>query len=601
MLKNVLIFYSFTSIICACRLWYVIPLNNQNMFHNELDLQIFQGESEYFQLLGNDFESWSLFFYDQNHQMNDVYRSGISASSDSNYQSFINNVINYDGNLEFFGGHLRSPSSGAYDIINPHPFFFNTDNKTYSLIHNGTISKSILLSLITENGSDSTWIINNPPNTYNDQFWYHDSGWANVVDSELLLLWIMKNIASNENTDLENIIFSIQELEVATPNAEKNFILSDGEYAYAYRSENDDNPDLYFSDTTSFFFQDSLYKPNHIAIMSQIPVNTIAEELNWISFDNESLMTINSKGDYFIIKDFVNHAPEFEISSVKDTVWILDGYSLSFFASDFDDDSLSYQLLNNPDWVYLVDQVLFAEPEELGQFNFQVLVNDGELEDLLYVTLEIVDYRAIITSLEDVPNDDGGWIYIKFLKSFYDGENFRNNEFYHIERFSNDNWISVGSSAAYGADSYTVQVMTEVDSSNDDLGLSYFRVLSSMDEGLWVSEVDSGYSINNNILEVENDEQIPNQYSLFQNYPNPFNPKTLIKYILPEISHINIKVIDLHGNLIKTLVNKIQSPGYKAIYWDGTNHRDRKVSSGVYLYILETENFYEKKKMILLK
>jgi len=62
MLKNVLIFYSFTSIICACRLWYVIPLNNQNMFHNELDLQIFQGESEYFQLLGNDFESWSLFF-----------------------------------------------------------------------------------------------------------------------------------------------------------------------------------------------------------------------------------------------------------------------------------------------------------------------------------------------------------------------------------------------------------------------------------------------------------------------------------------------------------------------------------------------------------
>ena len=76
---------------------------------------------------------------------------------------------------------------GAIDILNPHPFLFDYNNKTYSLMHNGTIDKTILVTLLTNNNSDSTWINNNPPNTYSNYNWSSDSGWVNVIDSELLL------------------------------------------------------------------------------------------------------------------------------------------------------------------------------------------------------------------------------------------------------------------------------------------------------------------------------------------------------------------------------------------------------------------------------
>ena len=59
-------------------------------------------------------------------------------------------------------------------------------------MHNGTLSKTILVRLLTEGYTDSTWINANPPNTFNDSEWHSDEGWPNVIDSELLMLWIMK-------------------------------------------------------------------------------------------------------------------------------------------------------------------------------------------------------------------------------------------------------------------------------------------------------------------------------------------------------------------------------------------------------------------------
>ena len=591
----------FTTTLYPCRLWCIISIGNQNITNNENDLDYILSEANYFQELGSDYATWSLFYYDQEFELADIYRSVIPSDIDTNYQNFLNQVLNEDNNAKIIGGHLRNPSSGAISIPNPHPFLFNYDNKSYSLIHNGTLSKSILLNLLTENNNDSTWISNNPPNTFNNENWYSDSGWVNVVDSELLLLWIMKNIDINEGSELENIVHSIKQLEAVHPNGEKNFIFSNGINTYAYRSDDDEFPDLYYSSLTTIINEDTTYIPNFISIMSGIPFNSEAAQLNWTAFENESLMILDNQGDYFFLSDFVNHSPQFELTSLNDTLWILNDYSILLTATDIDEDSLFYTIENNPAWINMENQNLNVYPEELGVYNFQVIVNDGELEDVLNISLNIVEYRPSIISITDIPDDNGGWVYINFLRSFYDTGEMRNTEIYHIERLTGDNWISVGSSAAYGLESYTVQVMTEIDSSNGNSGISYFRVLSSMDEGLWISEIDSGFSLNNNSLELLDTLLNPVDFSLLQNYPNPFNPITSLRYDLPEDALVNITIYDMMGRIVKNLLNSSQTAGYKSIQWNATNDRNKAVSAGLYLYTIQAGEFRQTKKMLLLK
>ncbi|HEY9188500.1 MAG TPA: T9SS type A sorting domain-containing protein [Ignavibacteria bacterium] len=95
--------------------------------------------------------------------------------------------------------------------------------------------------------------------------------------------------------------------------------------------------------------------------------------------------------------------------------------------------------------------------------------------------------------------------------------------------------------------------------------------------------------------------QLPTEYSIEQNYPNPFNPSTKIKYAIPVDGLVKIKVFDMLGREIKTLVNEYQPAGYYTIEWDATNNMGRKVSSGVYFYQIESNKFTKTIKMMLMK
>ena len=102
-----------------------------------------------------------------------------------------------------------------------------------------------------------------------------------------------------------------------------------------------------------------------------------------------------------------------------------------------------------------------------------------------------------------------------------------------------------------------------------------------------------------NIIDVTVDA--PTKFSLEQNYPNPFNPVTKIKYTIPsnvkgEMSNVSLKVYDILGNEIVTLINEEKQPGTYEVDFDGTN-----LPSGIYFYQLKTGNFIETKKMILLR
>ncbi len=95
--------------------------------------------------------------------------------------------------------------------------------------------------------------------------------------------------------------------------------------------------------------------------------------------------------------------------------------------------------------------------------------------------------------------------------------------------------------------------------------------------------------------------EFPTIFSLNQNYPNPFNPSTTIKYSIPNVGNGNIrsvqlKVYDVLGREIATLVNKEQKPGNYQVVWDAS-----KLSSGIYFYRLKTQEFLQTKKMMYLK
>jgi len=93
----------------------------------------------------------------------------------------------------------------------------------------------------------------------------------------------------------------------------------------------------------------------------------------------------------------------------------------------------------------------------------------------------------------------------------------------------------------------------------------------------------------------------PSDFMLFDNYPNPFNPSTTIQYEIPKTARVVLIIYDMLGREVKTLVNRVQSPGQKSVIWDGTDQSGNLVSSGIYLYQLQSGEFTESKKMILMK
>jgi hypothetical protein len=96
-------------------------------------------------------------------------------------------------------------------------------------------------------------------------------------------------------------------------------------------------------------------------------------------------------------------------------------------------------------------------------------------------------------------------------------------------------------------------------------------------------------------------QDIPAQFTLNQNYPNPFNPKTLIVYNLSKPDQVQLKVFDLKGQEVRTLINTFQSAGHHQVTWNGTHNLGKKVSSGIYLYQLQIGDNKEIKKMILMR
>ncbi len=131
-----------------------------------------------------------------------------------------------------------------------------------------------------------------------------------------------------------------------------------------------------------------------------------------------------------------------------------------------------------------------------------------------------------------------------------------------------------------------------------------YAVIDSYSVKLVVSNgVSSDTLIRNNYINImsptgveNNSSQIPQNFSLEQNYPNPFNPTTKIKYSVPTETNVVLKVFDLLGREIATLVNEKKTPGFYELNFGGEN-----LPSGIYVYRITAGSFTSSKKMLLIK
>ncbi len=87
-----------------------------------------------------------------------------------------------------------------------------------------------------------------------------------------------------------------------------------------------------------------------------------------------------------------------------------------------------------------------------------------------------------------------------------------------------------------------------------------------------------------------------------QNIPNPFNPSTVIGYDVPEGGgHVTLRIYDVGGRLVRTLIDGFESAGRKSVTWHGRDARGHRVATGVYFYHMTAPGFEETRKLVLLK
>jgi hypothetical protein len=100
---------------------------------------------------------------------------------------------------------------------------------------------------------------------------------------------------------------------------------------------------------------------------------------------------------------------------------------------------------------------------------------------------------------------------------------------------------------------------------------------------------------------IKEQSRLPLEYALSQNYPNPFNPETRIRYELPQSSRVALKIFNMLGQEVRTLVNEFKSAGSFDVLWDGKDNSGQRMPNGVYLYRIETDGLVQSKKMLLLQ
>jgi predicted phage tail protein len=129
----------------------------------------------------------------------------------------------------------------------------------------------------------------------------------------------------------------------------------------------------------------------------------------------------------------------------------------------------------------------------------------------------------------------------------------------------------------------------------------YWRVRSKDNNGNLSIYSAIGTFVGQGVTAVEEENIIPDKFEVSQNYPNPFNPSTMITYSLPDAQFVTLRIYNMLGQEVATLVNNQVEAGTYNVTWNGVDNTGAKVATGTYIYRVVAGNNIITKKMILLK
>ena len=252
---------------------------------------------------------------------------------------------------------------------------------------------------------------------------------------------------------------------------------------------------------------------------------------------------------------------------VSDTSGWTDVVTIYFDITDVNGSANLYWLSNSPFWgIYKDDNLTLLEPDL-----FQNLIYNYDITAPQLVTASLLD--SINLEIE--------------FSELLDSTSALN-----ISNYSIDNGISI-----LGINKSITQNKLIINTTTHSFGQIYTITVSN------VSDLSGNLiSTNHNTAEYDfplssvGDENVPTQFLLSQNYPNPFNPSTKISWQSPISSHQTLKIYDVLGNEVATLVDEFKTAGCYEVDFSAPN-----LASGVYIYRLQTADFTETKKMILLR
>jgi hypothetical protein len=102
-------------------------------------------------------------------------------------------------------------------------------------------------------------------------------------------------------------------------------------------------------------------------------------------------------------------------------------------------------------------------------------------------------------------------------------------------------------------------------------------------------------------VDLGENDNVPENWELMQNYPNPFNRSTTIPYLLNDNSFVDISIYDFVGKRVKTFIHQDQQAGHYQVRWDGTDHRNRIVGSGIYFIKMRKDRESQTRKILFIK
>jgi len=204
--------------------------------------------------------------------------------------------------------------------------------------------------------------------------------------------------------------------------------------------------------------------------------------------------------------------------------------------------------------------------DETGTFSITLEASGYLNTDLISQDILVLADTPTITSITDIPDDQGGRVLINFTGSGYDG--YDRTEFYTAEINIDGSWVTANFSPPYGSDEYGFIVFTLVDSSATTDGVTEFRVLANMDEGVFISDPAEGYSVDNihpttptDLLGAHLDDDLTLQWSYVQdvdfNYHeindlwdvNRYSTENEITFNQDEpYDEYTVRSVDIHGN-----------------------------------------------------